>query len=228
VADRTCPRCASAVLPPTLLQHEFRCPQHGDVPGLRPAVPFDPSEATLLTGRSQVPIWFPLPMPASWFVTGLRWAETPRGSVPAVAVGFSGRGLSDGPTDVIIASEQPGCGLGAGLAGLEDPDPGPECFAGPAAARIHTGHRSTGLWSVASPTDRVVFLGEADGDWLWIIGWPQSAWGIVADDLRLSDCRLDDSYRQYRAGALNPRLADRGTRRGPDSSAGLQPPSGEA
>jgi hypothetical protein len=228
VADRVCPRCASAVLPPTLLHHEFRCPQHGDVAGLGPAIPFDPGEASVLTRRSQVPIWFPQPMPAAWLLTGLRWAETPRGSAPAVAVGFSGHGLSHGPTDVVIVAEQPGCGLGAAFAGLEEPDPGPDCFAGTAAARIHTGHRSTGLWSVQAPNDRVAFVGEADGDWLWIIGWPQSAWGLVADDLRLSDGRVDGSYRNHRSGALNPRLADGGTFRGSHSSAGLRPRNAKA
>lgn len=228
MADRVCPRCASAVLPPTLLHHEFRCPQHGEVVGLGPAIPFDPGEAYGLAQRSRVPIWFPQPLPTSWFLTGLRSAATPRGDAHAVAVGFSGHGLSHGPTDVVIVAERPGCGLGAALAGLGEPDPGPDCFAGSAAARIRTGHRATGLWSVPAPDDRVAFVGEADGDWLWIIGWPQSAWGTVTDDLRLSDGRSDDSYRRYRTGALNPRLGEHGAVGGSHSPAGLRPRSGKA
>ena len=221
--DRECPRCGLQVLPPTLLHHEYRCPRHGDVAGLGPVLPFVPDEAERLADRSQVPIWFPQPLPNPWLVTGLRWAEDPRGRVGAVAVGFSGRGLSDGPTDVVIVAEQPGCGLGAAFAGLTDPDPGAECFAGPAVSRIHAGQRRTGLWSAAVPPDRVAFVGEADGDWLWIIGWPASAWGLVDDDLRLGDARSDAAYRQYPAGALNPRLAAAGGKAAP----GLRRPRGE-
>jgi hypothetical protein len=224
VPDRCCSRCGAQVLPPTLLHHEYRCPQHGEVAGLSPAIPFAPAETDRLAARSDLPIWFPRPLPVPWLVTGLRCAEDPRGRVAAVAVGFTGRGLSDGPSDVVIVAEQPGCGLGAMFAGLAEPDPGADCFAGPAASRIRTGHRSTGLWSAEAPSDRVAFVGEADGNWLWIIGWPDSAWSLVDDDLRLGDARSDVAYRQYPAGALNPRLAAPGANR---SGPGLRPPRGK-
>ncbi len=211
MASMVCPHCDAEVLPPTLLHHEYRCPRHGDIAALAPAVAFDESGASMLDGRSRVPIWYPAPLPAGWMLSGLRWAQTPRRSVAAVAIGLTGRGLSDGPTDVVIIAEEPGCGLGAAYAGIDAPDPGNGTFDGPADGRIHTGHRATGLWSVPTQQDRVAFVGEADGAWLWIVGWPQTAWAIVADDLRLADGRVDDSFRHYPSGALNPRLAGAST-----------------
>lgn len=205
--DRICPRCGEQVLPPTLLHHHYRCPRHGEVAGLLPAIPFDPTATARLAARSEIPIWYPQPLPTPWLVTGLRWTEDPRGAVSAVAVGITGRGLADGPSDVVIVAEQPGSGLGEALARPGAGGPPADCFAGPAESRIHTGHRSTGLWSVPTLSDRVAFVGEADGLWLWIVGWPESAWTVVADDLRLCDARDDDAYRRYPIGAPNPRLA---------------------
>ena len=202
-----CPRCGSDLLPPTLTQHQYRCPTHGEVPGIFPAAAFVPAEVPALARRSEVALWYPAPMPDAWTLTGMRWAQSPRGRACAIAVAVTGRALAEGPTDVLVVAEVRGCGLGAMYAGLSEPDPGPRAFDGPAAARIHAGHRATGLWSVATPDDRVAFVGEADGAWLWIIGWPASAWSLVADDLRLADGRIDDSYRRYVAGALSPRLA---------------------
>ncbi len=201
-----CPRCARTLLPPTLVEHDYRCPLHGRVAGLASAIRFHAAQVAGLARRSEVPIWYPAPMPDNWLFTGLRWAETPRRKAEAVVVAVSGKGLTEGPTDVVIVAEQPGCGLGATYAGIHEPDPDASCFAGPAAARVRTGHRATGLWSVDTPGDRVAFVGEADGDWLWIIGWPDSAWSLVTDDLRLADGRVDDSYSQFGVGAINPRL----------------------
>ena len=43
--------------------------------------------------------------------------------------------------------------------------------------------------------------------WLWIIGWPDTAWSLVEDDLRLADARDNDAYRNLTCGAINPRLS---------------------
>lgn len=177
--------------------------------GLGVPVPFAPAEVSALAKRSDVPIWYPRPMPATWLLTGLRWTETPRRRTGAVAVGVSGRGLTDGPTDIVLVAEVPGTGLGASFAGMVERDPGDAFSTGTATARIHVGNRTAGLWPVQTPTDRIAFLGEADGNWLWIIGWPDSAWGLVTDDLRLADARVDDSHSRYPNGALNPRLVHR-------------------
>lgn len=209
MVEMLCPRCSAPVQAPTLLQHQYRCPQHGEVAGVLPAKDFHPQHVADLARRSEVPVWYPQPMPPDWVFSGLCWAETPRRRSPAVAIAVSGKGLSDGPTDVVIVAEQPGCGLGAGYAGLPWLDPGTDAFNGPPAVRIRTGDTVTALWSLATAGDRVAFVGEAEGSWLWIVGWPSSAWGMVDDGLRLADARRDGSYSQFPSGARNPRLGRR-------------------
>lgn len=202
-----CPRCGNDVLPPSLSSSQFRCETHGAVPSLGPAVPAEPDVLEELVPLSDVPIWFPQPMPDRWLCSGVRAARTPKRRAVAVAMGFSGRGLAAGPTDVVVVAEEPGSGLGARYAGLTQPDPGPDLLAEPARAKIRTGHQSTGLWPVATVDDRVAFCGEADGQWLWIIGWPDTAWSLVEDDLRLADAREHPAYRNLTCGAINPRLS---------------------
>jgi len=201
-----CPRCGKDLLPPSLLEYQYRCPVHGQVSGLRQPVPVSDTDVADLAKRSAVPIWFPRNLPEAWLLTGLRWAESPRRETVAVVLGISGKGLAQGPTDVLILAEQPGCGLGARYTGLATPDPDEECFGASPSSRVRTGHRSTGVWSLQAPTDRVAFVGEADGDWLWIIGWPDSAWSLLLDGLELVDARYDDSYKRFGVGAVNPRL----------------------
>lgn len=202
-----CPRCGAALLPPTLLEHQYRCPRHGTVAGLAPAVPYTHESVSWVAAHSSVPVWYPSRLADGWLATGLRWAETPRRCAPAVAVGLSGHGLEAGPTDVVIVAEEPGCGLGARFAGLPEPDPGEAVLASPPSGQLRAGRRSTSLWSLATPDDRVGFVGEAEGFWLWIVGWPRTAWGLVADQPALQDARTDDDYGRLASGALNPRLA---------------------
>ena len=202
-----CPRCGREVLPPSLTHNSYRCPEHGDVAALGPVTPGEPDVLGDLVERSEVPVWFPHPMPDRWLCSGVRAAHTPRRRAVAVAMGFSGRGLATGPTDVIVVAEQPGAGLGSRFAGLAQSDPGPEILDEPALAKIRTGHHSTGLWSVPTDSGRVAYCGEADGQWLWIIGWPDTAWSLVEDDLRLADARDNDAFRNLTCGAINPRLS---------------------
>lgn len=202
-----CPRCGREVAEPTVTENNFRCAVHGAVAALFPPLPSDPGVFSELASVTEVPLWFPTPLPTRWLATGVRSARTPRRRAVAVACGLSGQGLAAGPSDVVVVAEQPGVGLGSWFAGLSSPDPGAELLQAPAEAKIHTGHRTTSLWSVPTPPDRVAFVGEADGNWLWIIGWPQTAWSLVADDLRLADARLHEGYRALPLGALNPRLS---------------------
>lgn len=214
-----CPRCWQEVDPPTVLDASFRCTRHGAVAAVGPPMPFDPSTVSELAGRSNVPVWLPDPLPTSWLLTGLRSAHTARRRASATVVGVSGRGLDAGPTDVLVVAEEAGCGLGAAYAGLDHdgPDPGPDAFDGPPAARIRIrdglAEHTAGLWSVATgpvsgpgDPDRCVFLGEAQGAWLWVLGWPATAWALLEDGLRLADARADRPVREQPAGALNPRL----------------------
>jgi hypothetical protein len=182
------------------------------VPALTPALAFDPAAAADLAGRSDVPLWLPAPVPVGWLLTGLRSARSPRQRACACAVGLSGHGLAAGPTDVVIVAEEPGCGLGASYAGLdqERTDPGPQVFDGasavPLRTRTGTAAHLAALWSVPVGPDRCAFLGESGGAWLWLIGWPATAWALLEDGLRLADARADGAVREQPAGALNPRL----------------------
>ena len=65
--------------------------------------------------------------------------------------------------------------------------------------------RLAGLWSLPA-SDRCVFLGEAEGSWLWLVGWPQTAWALLEDGLQLADARSDIAVRTQPAGAVNPRV----------------------
>ncbi len=201
-----CPRCAQTLAPPSVMEPDYRCRTHGVVPALVPAIGFDAADIQRLTARSEVPVWIPSPLPQGWLLTGVRWTETPRRACTGVAIGVSGHGLSVGPTDVLVVAEQPGCGLGARFAGLEQADPGMWLLGKRPVVQVRTGRTATGLWSLPTSADRVGFVGEAEGCWLWILGWPATAWGLVADELRLVDARSDTSYRELRAGAVNPRL----------------------
>jgi hypothetical protein len=210
-----CPRCREEVAAPTVLDPTFRCTRHGAVHALGPAVPFDQASVADLAARSDVPVWLPDPLPAGWLLTGLRSAHTARRRAAAAVVGLSGHGLDAGPTDVLLVAEEPGCGLGSSYAGLDHgrPDPGPVAFEGPPAARVSVRVGATehtaGLWSVVPgpvEPDRSVFLGEAAGAWLWVVGWPATAWALLEDGLRLADARTDRPVREQPAGALNPRL----------------------
>lgn len=201
-----CPRCGREVAEPTVTQNSFRCGVHGAVAALLAPVPSVPDVWTDLAAAADVPLWFPSPLPATWLATGVRSARTPKRRVVAFACGLSGQGLATGPSDVVVVAEEPGVGLGAWFAGLDLPDPGTDLLQTSPEAKIHTGHRVTALWSVPTQSDRVAFVGEADGQWLWIIGWPETAWSLVQDDLRLEDARLHDGFRGLPIGALNPRL----------------------
>jgi hypothetical protein len=111
--------------------------------------------------------------------------------------------------ELVVVAEEPGVGLGASYAGLPTTDPGPEVASLPVDTTVRTGGVSTPLWSLPV-SDRAVYVGEADGRWLWLITWPVSEWMVVHDDLRLVDVR-EPAHRgalvDLRVGALSPRLA---------------------
>jgi hypothetical protein len=86
----------------------------------------------------------------------------------------------DGPASVAIVTEEPGCGLGARVAGTLRPDPGVEIGDRPADVRVRVGSSSVALWTVSTHDastefDRSVLVGEAAGRWLWVVLRPASA-----------------------------------------------------
>jgi len=201
-----CPRCSGPLQPPGLTSDDYRCDVHGVVPALMQATTAEYPKLRAVADRSDVPAWLPWPLPEGWLLTGVRWADRPDQRRVAVAVAISGHGLVDGPSDLLVVAEQPGIGLGARYAGLADIDPGDRLSRTPSDTKIHTDGHPTALWNLAAEGDRTAYVGEADGCWLWLIGWPELAWIAIHDGLRLTDLRMETRPIDVPTGALTPRI----------------------
>src|ERR1700759_2233522 len=133
-APAACPRCGRPLREPTAWSSAWRCDWHGEVHPLLPA--FSPSRDGLdgmlrilrlgpthleTTGpdHAGVPAWLPWPLPVGWLVGGFGGAGDERTGVRASAVALTGPNPVGGPADMIVVAEEPGVGLGAGLAGLD-------------------------------------------------------------------------------------------------------------
>jgi hypothetical protein len=139
-----------------------------------------------------VPLWCPWPLLLGWTVTGAAWAGDDRGGARAAAVALAGPApLTDGPADAVLIAEQPGVGLGASLAGITGPDPGPalrDALETTAAhAKVKAAGHPTPLWAVGSREDRSAYVGEARGMWLYVITWPAQAGYLLAEEILLHD-----------------------------------------
>ena len=110
-----------------------------------------------------------------------------------------------GPADMIVVAEEPGVGLGAGLAGLDSVDPGAGFASDPAVAAASFGNHDFPLWQVASP-DRAVFAGEVEGLWLWVVLWPDTAGVLLVEPMALRDLRDPGQELDLPFGAASPRL----------------------
>jgi uncharacterized protein DUF6758 len=157
--------------------------------------------------RSGVPCWVPTPMPAGWTLAGLGYVGDDRDRGRAGIVACSGPAPLGGSADMLLISEEPGTGAGAGYAGLSEPDPGP-AISGARAATVEASGHPTALWAVDTPGDRYVLVGEAMGLWLWVILWPAAAGYIFAENVTLHDLR-DSVPSEMDAGAYSPYLLRR-------------------
>lgn len=103
-----------------------------------------------LVKTAGVPVWVPWPLPHGWLVTGFSGAGDERTGSRGTAVALSGPNPVGGPADLVIIAEEPGVGLGAGLAGLAGPDPGAGFAAGPPHATVRVDGHDMPLWLVQS------------------------------------------------------------------------------
>jgi hypothetical protein len=101
-----------------------------------------------LVKTASVPVWVPWPLPHGWLVTGFSGAGDERTGSRGTAVALSGPNPVGGPADLVVVAEEPGVGLGAGLAGLAGPDPGAGFAAGPPHATIGVDGHDMPLWLV--------------------------------------------------------------------------------
>jgi hypothetical protein len=201
-----CPRCGRVLKEPSIWSSAWCCDLHGEVHPLLPA--FSPSnegrDGLLRTAR--VPVWLPWPLPHGWLVTGFAGAGDQRTGSRASVVALSGPNPLGGPSDMLIVAEEPGTGLGAGLAGLDTVDPGVGFTAEQPSATAQVMNHDVPLWVVDSP-DRAVFVGEAKGCWLWLVMWPETAGCLLVEPIELRDLcdPLQDLDLPF--GALSVRLA---------------------
>jgi hypothetical protein len=205
-AEPTCPRCGSPVTAPGLRASAWTCPWHGSVAPLQPVPPLTPQAVVAAARASGVPMWAPWPLPPAWLVTGVRLAGDERGPGRAAAVAVSGPAPLGGVADLVLVAEEPGVGLGARLAGLSGPDPGPGFDSGAPSAKVEAAGRPCALWEVAGAADRSAFVGEAAGCWLWAVVWPETAGLVVHDHLEMLDLRDPGHSLDLPFGAPSPRL----------------------
>ncbi|WP_199781351.1 DUF6758 family protein [Streptomyces sp. SPB074] len=202
--DVRCPRCGGRVSAPGLFADEWRCPAHGAVPPLRPALPPGPEELAAVVRCARVPVWMPWPLPVGWLYAGATSAGDARTGALATVLACAGPG-PQGTSELLLVAERPGLGLGAHLAGVPGtaPDEGK-----PAAGTLLAAGRPVTLWRLPeAPPDRTVLLGDTDGVRLWLVGRPEGAAALAPEELVLADLREAASELEFLPyGALSPSL----------------------
>jgi hypothetical protein len=184
----SCPRCTQPVVDGAT---EIQCSEHGAQPVLwRPTASSYDDFAAQLQLAGDFPTLLPWPMSPGWAVTdfGVVVGEQALASVTCC----SGTSQLDGPVDVLVVAEEPGVGLGARVAGLAGPDAGHAIGEGAAPVKVRIGSLAVPLWPVSTSAvdpefDRSVFVGEAEGRWLWVVLRPASAMLLLRDDWILRD-----------------------------------------
>lgn len=183
----TCARCPRPVRPPGLWSSSWVCDEHGAVLPFHVAPHVSAATVAAVVAAARVPVWMPRPLPVGWTVTGLGHAGDERTGARATVVALSGPSPLGGPADLLLVAEEPGVGLGARLAGVPGPDPGP--VEGSPEATLDAAGHLTALWPVPAADDRAAFVGEAKGLWLWAVLFPAAAALLLAEHVVLDDLR---------------------------------------
>lgn len=186
----TCPRCDAALRAPGLMSSDWQCERHGAVLPMRRWTKVTPELIAQAVAQARVPLWSPLPLLAGWTATGLALAGDERAGARATVLALSGPSPLGGPADLLLVAEEPGVGLGARLAGGDGLDPG-DVTQGPPDAKVEAAHHPTALWRCDSAEDRVAFVGEALGVWLYAVLWPPAAELVLLEHVVLHDLRHD-------------------------------------
>lgn len=206
----TCPRCALPLDEPDESSVDHRCPLHGVVAPVHSFQLPTPLLARQTALDSRLPLWLPWPLPHAWVVSGIGYAGNTPTDARASLVACSGPSPVGGPADLLLIAEEPGVGLGARFSGLDRSDAGEEIGDGPSDVKPHVGGHPTPLWCVRrAPAGRAVYAGEADGRWLWLIFYPETAGMLTVEPITLEDLRdLGHEVDLMPFGDLCPRLAD--------------------
>ena len=177
-----CPQCGQPItIDP---EGSWSCSLHGLVPPFsgckEPSVYVLLEHTTRTRFAGRFPTWVPWPMPASWSVSGVGVVGDRH--TLATVLACSGPDPLGGAGDVVVVAEEPRTGLGARFAGLDGLDPDPAVFARAADAKVTVSGHPTPLWHLPAAEDRAVYVGEASGCWLWLVGWPPLASAAVLLD----------------------------------------------
>ncbi|HWG65318.1 MAG TPA: DUF6758 family protein [Streptosporangiaceae bacterium] len=202
---RFCPRCHRELHEPSEWDSSWHCDLHGAVEPLRPTRSPSPEGLQALRDTAAVPVWLPWPAPVGWLITGFTGTGDERSGTHACVVGLSGPNPVGALGEMLLISEAPGVGLGAGFAGLPGPDPGADFAAGQPHALVRFAHHEFPLWHVEAP-GRAAFAGEVLANWLWIILWPDSAGVLVLESMTLRDLRDPGQDLDLPFGAKTERL----------------------
>ncbi len=200
-----CPRCQGTAHAPTAWSSAWRCDLHGEVYPLAPAKLPTAEGLRALVRQAKVPVWLPWPLPTGWLVSGFAGAGDERTGTRGSAVALSGPNPLGGPAEMLLVAEEPGVGLGAGLAGLPGPDPGDGFAARAPHAWVKVAHHEAPLWLVESD-GKAVFAGEVEAHWLWLVLWPDTAGALLVEPLPLRDLRDLEQDFDVPFGALSPYL----------------------
>lgn len=203
----TCPRCGGVLRAPNIWSSEWLCESHAAVDPLQPVVRPSPQVLASAARHARVPLWLPWPSPRGWVVTGVATAGDERTGGRGVALACSGPAPLGGMGELVLVSEELGVGLGARFAGVPGPDPGLTPDGTPPHAKVDAAGHPTPLWCVPGPPDRAVYVGEAAGNWLWAVLWPEAAGALLLEDLMLADLReFGAEIEMVPVGAVSPRL----------------------
>ncbi|MDT7536738.1 MAG: hypothetical protein QOI82_323 [Actinomycetota bacterium] len=182
------------------------CERHGAVHPLHVVAKPTVDALHKVSATSGVPLWVPLPLLPGWTLTGIATAGDERTAAKATVVALSGPSPLGGPADLLVIAEEPGVGVGARFAGLQEIDPGPTVVGQPDAKVEAAGH-PTALWRSPSADDRAAFVGEAMGVWLWAVLWPPAAELVLLEHVILHDLReVAHATVDLPVGAPSPRL----------------------
>jgi len=183
-----CPRCGADLVAPSAMNSAWRCSEHGTVLPLTVFHRLDEAALNHVGTHAEVPLWMPDPLPQGWSMTGLATVGDERSRLRAVAASFTGPSPLGGDGEWLVVAEEPGIGLGGTYACSREV---PASFtARPPDAKVQAHGHPTPLWLVTDAArDRSAYVGEANGVWLWIIGFPADAGYILMEELALTDAR---------------------------------------
>lgn len=184
----TCPHCDQELRPPGLMSSDWQCERHGAVSPVRRWPRVTSELLAQAPARAAVPLWSPVPVLPGWSVSGLAMAGDERSGARGTVLALSGPCPLGGPGDMLLVAEEPGVGLGARYAGVDDLDLA-AVLQRPPDAKVEAAGHPTALWRTDSAPDRVAFVGEALGVWLFAVLWPPASELLLIEEVELHDLR---------------------------------------